>query len=171
MKSKRLIPNGGNDRIMTPERLTKKIINKYAILGKTYLEPCKGTGNFVKSLNEFGVCPDWCEINEGRDFFDYSDHVDWIITNPPYSILTMFLKHSLEVADNVVFLCLSNALMFTSRMRLIKDMGFAFKEFHFVPSPNKYDGWPTFGIPFAAVHLLKGYEGDVKFSYDTDFKL
>ncbi|HZT26640.1 MAG TPA: hypothetical protein VFA57_13145 [Pseudolabrys sp.] len=46
----------------------------------------------------------WCEISEGRDFFAWFEAVDWIITNPPYSLTREFLRHALEVAANVVFL-------------------------------------------------------------------
>jgi hypothetical protein len=38
------------------------------------------------------------------EFFDYDQRVDWIITNPPFSQLRAFLKHSYEIANNVVFL-------------------------------------------------------------------
>ena len=45
------------------------------------LEPCKGEGAFLQYLPENS---DWCEIAEGRNYYDYNEKVDWIVTNPPY---------------------------------------------------------------------------------------
>jgi ribosome production factor 1 len=44
------------------------------------------------------------EIDDGNDFFLFSDKVDWIITNPPFSIFSKIIKHGLEVSDNSVWL-------------------------------------------------------------------
>ena len=60
----------------------------------------------------------WCEIREGRDFFDWKQPVDWIIGNPPYSILNAWLEHSFALAANVVYL-LPIAKVFGSRKRLL----------------------------------------------------
>ena len=48
------------------------------------LEPFRGDGNFYDSLPAF-VRKDWCEVKQGRDFFDYAGpRPDTIITNPPF---------------------------------------------------------------------------------------
>ena len=71
----------GNDNIQTPSYLAEKIIKKFSPKGKI-LEPAMGTGSFYDFLEN---C-DWCEINKGRDFFDYIiKKNDRIITNPPFS--------------------------------------------------------------------------------------
>ena len=38
---------------------------------------------------------DWCEIGEGGDFLRYNQKVDWIISNPPWSKILVFIKHAL----------------------------------------------------------------------------
>jgi hypothetical protein len=161
---KSLIPKGGSDLVMTPDDLAQKIVGYFNPFGKKCLEPCKGDGAFVRAFEHHGMNADWCEIIEGRDFFDYTDKVDYIITNPPYSILSDFLEHALEVADNVVLLVLGNAMMFKKRLRLIKEAGCGFKEFIFVDTPPP--PWPQFGIQLAVVHIKRGYNGDVKMHYD-----
>ena len=90
-KSRKTTPN---DVIMTKPETAKWIIDYFKPTG-TILEPCKGDGAFY---NQFEGDKDWCEIREGKDFFDYNKRVDWIITNPPFSIFDNFLIKAFEVA-------------------------------------------------------------------------
>lgn len=158
-KSRSIIPNGGNDVVMTPQYLTDKIINYFDIRGKC-LEPCRGTGNFYTSMVSRGLDVDWCEISDGRNFFDYKNQVDWIITNPPFSQFRSFLKHSMEISNNVVFLSLINAFFMKARLRDIKDAGFGFKSIISVDTPPK--PWPQFGIQLGFVHLCRDFSGETK---------
>lgn len=67
------------DSVMTPTHIAELVIKHFNPVGKV-LEPAKGTGNFYDLLQE---PKDWCEITEGKDFLEYKEKVDWIITNPP----------------------------------------------------------------------------------------
>jgi len=89
-----------SDDVQTKVEIAKIIVNHYNISGEI-LEPCKGKGNI------YNLLPDpknWCEIKEGKDFFDWEKRVDWIVTNLPYSIYDRFLEHCFNIADNVVLL-------------------------------------------------------------------
>ena len=79
-----------NDIVFTPDWLAKQIVDMFDIEG-TIVEPCKGEGAFLKYLP-----PDteWCEIVDGKNYYDYDKKVDWIVTNPPYSDYNRFLDHS-----------------------------------------------------------------------------
>ncbi|MGL5752184.1 MAG: hypothetical protein ACRCXT_16745 [Paraclostridium sp.] len=44
------------------------------------------------------------DIAKGQDFFNYNEKVDYIISNPPFSILTEVLEHSFKISDNVIYL-------------------------------------------------------------------
>jgi hypothetical protein len=88
------------DAVYTPDWCVADMVRYFQPTGRI-LEPCKGGGAFLRHLPPETF---WCEIREGRDFFAWSEHVDWIITNPPYSIGREFLRHALSVSDNVVFL-------------------------------------------------------------------
>lgn len=88
----------GNDVIYTPQWAAEDMIKYFRPQGRI-LDPCKGKGVFSNILD----C-DWCEITEGKDFFDWNEKVDWIISNPPYSMIRKFVLHSFDVADNVVYL-------------------------------------------------------------------
>jgi len=159
----KLIPNGckRNDIIYTPEYLTEQIVEYFKPTGKM-LEPCKGEGSFLKYMPN----ADWCEIQEGVDFFDYNRKVDWIITNPPYSILRKFLQKSMEVSNNVVFLIPWNHICLTARLRDIREAGFGIKEVILTPYP---DNFPKMGFAMSVVHLQKGYSGNIKFENTLKF--
>lgn len=147
------------DIVFTPEPIAKQIVEMFKPTGKI-LEPCKGEGAFLKYLPE-GT--EWCEIAEGRDFFDYNQKVDWIITNPPYSNFNRFMDHALKLADNVVFLTpLSKMLKSMDTMLKIKQYG-GIKRMWILPA--RRCGFP-FGFPCAAIHLQRGYKGptDIEFA-------
>jgi hypothetical protein len=77
----------------------------------------------------------WCEITEGRDFYDWQEPVHWIISNPPWSKIRPFLRHAMSVADNVVFLVTLTHLDTRARDREIEAAGFGRKEALIVPNP------------------------------------
>lgn len=158
--SRPLVPKGGNDVVMTPYDLATRIIAHFKPAGRI-LEPCKGTGVFS---HQMGDC-DWCEITQGRDFLTWDPcgvHYDWIVTNPPWSQIRPFLKRSMELSDNVVFLCLVNAFFMKARLRDMKEAGFGFKEIVFVDTPPK--PWPQTGFQLGAVYVQRNYSGPVTFS-------
>ena len=93
----RLAPN---DAIFTPEWCAKDMIEFFNPTGRI-LEPCAGDGAIYKHLP---AGSEWCEIQEGIDFFAGTKPVDWIITNPPYSMFREFVMHGLDIALNVVYL-------------------------------------------------------------------
>lgn len=165
-KGRSLISKGGNDRIMTSDELAEEIVAHYNPFGCSVLDPCKGQGAFMRAFEKFGINADWCEIDEGRDFFTYDKKVDWIITNPPYSIFTAFLDKATDVADNIVFLSLANAWLFNSRLRIMKAKGFGFKERTFIDNPENF---PKFGATFAYTHIQRGYTGKCKDNWNSTF--
>lgn len=109
-----------SDSVMTPPNIAQLIVDHFKPVGRI-LEPAKGTGNF---LNALPPLTEWCEITEERDFFEYEERVDWIITNPPYSIYDRFLEHCFEVADNVVLLVpVQKAFKSMKNQRLVDSYG------------------------------------------------
>lgn len=156
---RRLIPganDGAADKVYTPRDLARLIIGHFPLQG-TVLDPCRGTGAFFDQLPVDQVQREWCEIEDGRDFFDWHRPVDWVLTNPPWSKFRAFLKHSMTVAENVVFLATLNH--FTTRARL-SDIGaakFGIREILLFPTPQK--DWPQSGFQVAVVHLQRGWAG------------
>lgn len=144
-----------NDVVFTPDWLAKQICEMFPIEGKV-LEPCKGEGAFMRYLPSDS---DWCEITEGRNFYDYNKKVDWIVTNPPYSDFNRFLEHSFELADNVILL-VPIAKLFKSMgtLRQVFTYG-GFVEIWTLPASKA--GFP-FGFPCAVYHIKRGYKGETK---------
>jgi hypothetical protein len=143
---------------MTPPFYVNLILNHFAPQGLC-LEPCRGTGGF--QLDGW----DWCEITEGRDFLTWdfgTKHYDWIVTNPPWSKLRLFLVRSMRLADNVVFLCLVNALWMKARLRDIDSAGFGIREILLLDTPPK--PWPQAGFALGAIHIQRGYKGSIELS-------
>lgn len=141
-----------NDVVFTPDWLAKQICSMFEIRGEV-LEPCKGEGAFLKYLP---LNTEWCEIADGKNFYDYNKQVDWIVTNPPYSDYNRFLEHSFELAKNIVLL-VPVAKMFKSMgtLRAIMEYG-GFASIHALPASKA--GFP-FGFPCAIYYLKKDYKG------------
>lgn len=160
---KRLVPEGNPpsaDMVFTPPMLAARIVAAFSdeIRGRV-LEPCRGDGAFYDALPEH-VTKDWCELSENRDFFAWSTPVDWIVTNPPWSVFRPFLGHAMRVADNVLFLAPFNHYATKARVGMIRDQGFAMKRVLYVPSPRD---WPASGFQLAAVHLQRDWTGPCQF--------
>ena len=147
-----LTTKNGNDRIMTPVWLAKKIVGHFKPSG-SILEPCAGSGNFLQVIKA-----DWCEIDKGRDFLQVEGHWDWIITNPPYSKYRDFMNKAFEVADNVVFLQLINAIWFKARLRDMKNAEFGIKEIWMIETPKEF---PQFGFQMGCVYFKKGHKDNI----------
>ncbi len=149
-----------SDVHFTDSRIAKMVVEHFKPQGKV-LDPFRGDGAFYNQLPTGSL---WCEINEGRDFFDFHDDVDWIISNPPYSNLTDVLKHSFKIAKNTIYLFpLSKLYSSAPRLRLVRDMAGVKEELHF--GPGRSIGFDI-GFPFAAIHFEQGYKGETKKTWD-----
>ena len=150
-------PQPPNDLVLTPLAMAKRVIDLYGIQeGSTILDPCRGEGAFYDNYPE-NCIKDWCEIEEGRDFYAYEGNVDWIITNPPYSILDDFMNKAFEVADNIVFLVpLSKMVSSLGRIRRVLGYG-NIVSIHIVGAGKC--GFP-FGFPACAFYMKKEYTGE-----------
>jgi len=150
-----------NDVVFTPDWLAKQICEMFPISGRV-LEPCKGEGAFLQYLPKD---TEWCEIAENKNYYDFNNKVDWIVTNPPYSDYNRFLEHSFNLADNIVLL-VPVAKMFKSMgtLKSILDYG-GFVSIHTLPASKA--GFP-FGFPCAVYYLKRGYKGETKISMLED---
>ena len=153
-----------HDLIATPAALARTVVEHFRPSGHM-LDPARGnpTHPFYDAMceSECGTV-DWCEIRDGRSFFAYTEHCDWIITNPPWSDLRRFLNHAMRIADNVVFVVTLVHLDTRARDREIHAAGFGRKEALLLPQPPL--PWPPSGFLLTAYHLQRGYTGDLHFN-------
>jgi hypothetical protein len=149
-----------HDLVFTPRWLAADIIQHFRPSG-LILDSCRGSGAFFDQFPKGWSEPEWCEIEQGRDFFSWKEHVDWIITNPPWSKFREFLIRGMLVADNVVYLVTINHFMTKARLRDMAEYGFRFREIYAVDTPVD---WPQTGFQLAAVWIQRGYVGDCTMS-------
>lgn len=158
-KTKRLIPKGNDaeqDLVFTPKKLAATIINHFEPeMCGVILDPCRGDGAFY---NQFPKHLDhrWCEIEQGRDFLKWQATTNWIVTNPPWSKFRTFLKHSMAISENIVFLCALTHFTTKARVSDIQRSGFGMKAILYAHTPKE---WPQSGFQMAAVHVQKNWGG------------
>ena len=143
-----MITKSGNDRIYTPLELARAIVERYKPNGRI-LEPCSGNGSFLEAMPAALSC----EIDLGTDFMDWNEKVDWIVTNPPYSRYLEFLRHSFELANNVVFLQFVNAFFMRKRVSTMVEAGFEIRDIWYIPTPPK--PWPQTGFQVGTIYWAR----------------
>lgn len=148
-----------HDIVYTPKQLAKDIINYFDPKG-SILEPCYGNGAFYEQYNN--DIKYFTEISMGKDFFDFNEKVDWIITNPPWSKFKEFLIHSMKISTNIVFLVTINHFMTKARLKLMEENNFRFKEILLVDTPK--ENWPQSGFQLAAVYISKEETNYIKWN-------
>lgn len=142
------------DVVYTPDDVARDVVAFFKPSGKI-LEPCAGDGAFLKYLP-----PDteWCEIEKGRDFFAEHRHFDWIVGNPPYSAMTAWMQHSFELAPDVVYILMVQALYYNlARQRMIADYG-GIRTMMLLGTATGI-GLSGCGFVMAAIHFQRGYRG------------
>jgi hypothetical protein len=147
------------DIVMTDRVVARKIVEHFRPHGRI-LDPCKGTGAFLDEMPG----AEWCEVREGRDFFEWKDRVDWIVSNPPFSIFYEWLMHSMTIADDIVYLIpLSKVWQSNRVIRAVHEWG-GLKETLIVGNGRKELGFPV-GFAVGAVHFQKRYRGDMRYGF------
>lgn len=142
-----------DDNVMTPLSLCKRIVDYFNPDG-TILEPCKGSGNFLKYLPKERTS--YCEMWEGTPFENYTGNVNWVITNPPWSKMRIFLNLSFKCANHVVFLITINHVFTKARIRDMKENNFGLKEILYVDTPKEF---PQMGFQLGVIHYERNYKG------------
>ena len=133
-----------NDTVYTPPEVAKSIIDMCDILPHhTVLDPCLGGGVFYNQLPE--CQKEYCEIDQGLDFFKCEKRFDLIVGNPPYSLWNEWIEHTMKLTDK--FCYIFGCFNFTDkRIRDVMDKGYGITKFHLL----KIDWWysPSFVVLF-----------------------
>lgn len=160
-----------SDIVMTPPHIAKAVVEHFKPSG-TMCDPCRGDGAFyklIRDLDWYNV--DWYEIREGKDFFSCDREIpyDWVISNPPYSIYSEFMRHTMKVAKNILYLIPANKVFNSDRMmREVWEWGGA-KEMLVIGSGSRLK-FPI-GFCIAAVHFKRGWKGPMEVNFYSDNKL
>lgn len=166
---KGLAQSNGDDCVQTMDSLALAVVRHFQPFG-TILDPCAGEGAFGRAYRQYNAENgeiqrltriDEMEITAGTDFLALSPddprRWNWIITNPPWSLLRPFTVQAMRVSDNIVWLDKMNAFGFKARIRLLEEAGFGIKEYALFEQPPT---WPGMGLQLAAIHLAKTRPGE-----------
>lgn len=137
--------NSSFDIVYTPKPVALKMIDMCDLKeGDIVLDPSYGGGIFYDNLPEY-VNKEWCEIEKGKDFFEYDKRVDCVIGNPPYSLWNKWLDHTMKITDKFCYI-FGNLNFTDKRVRNIIDNGYGITKFHLV----KIDWWfsPSYLVVF-----------------------
>ena len=146
------------DVVYTPDWVAADMVAHFKPSGRI-VEPCKGEGVFMQYL----PTAEWCEIAEGKDFFQFVEPVDYLFGNPPYRIFSKWMAHSMSIAQNIVYLIPLNKTFNSGKFLLeLNEWG--------LPKHMRYYGTGSelgFPIGFAAgaVHFQKGWRGAMGLSF------
>lgn len=148
------------DLVMTPTNLAAAILAHFGDqMSGRLLDPARGKGAFFDQFPT-ALDRDWCELSEGRDFLEWNEPAEWIVTNPPWSRLRDFTRHAMTLAPNIIWLAPIVNLTTKARLRDLEAARFGIAELLTVETPRV---WPQSGFQLAAVHIKKGHRGDWKF--------
>jgi len=111
----------------TPPHVTEALLTRESFRGNV-LEPCCGDGAMVEVIEENGhqVVPS--DIATGHDFFEMTESVPNIVTNPPFSVSQEFVEHAKKIATNKIAMLLQLSFLETvARYPLFQDRTFPLK--------------------------------------------
>jgi len=154
------IPLDPQDVVYTPDWVARDMVEFFRPSGRI-LEPCKGEGVFLKYLP---VRTEWCEITEGRDFFAWTEPVDWVFGNPPYKQFDRFLFHAFAISQNIV-LPADKPFNSLPRANMISAKGKILHMRYYTDGPRM--NMPKIHRPMAAFHFQKDYFGPM---YSTSYQ-
>lgn len=152
------------DVVYTPPDVAADIVAHFTPAGLC-LDPCYGDGAFYHNFPAAAKA-DWCEIEMGRDFFDYRHRVNWIIGNPPFSIFRAWLLHSFTLAENIVYL-IPVVKPYQSMSLILATQAWGGIREKYVLGTGRSLGF-EFGFAVAAVHFQRGYRGGEKTTFRRD---
>lgn len=136
-----------NDVFYTPDDLADDCISMIDIAENDFLlDPFYGQGAFYNKFPANNP-KDWCEIEMGRDFFEYTDKVDWIISNPPFSKMSKVLNHCAKICRKGFGLVMSCLHLLPNRFNKLEEKGFVPTKVHLF-KVAAWNGFPHFFVVF-----------------------
>jgi len=148
----------GADIVLTPDDVAADVVRHFRPTGRI-LDPCKGEGAFLRHMPG----AEWCEIREGRDFFAWRERVDWIVSNPPYSIFAPWMRHSFTIAEDIVYLIPIQKVFISSKMMAeVWKWGGVVEVY--VIGEGKVLNWDI-GFCIGAVHFRRGYRDGMRVEF------
>lgn len=154
------------DNIYTPIEVAKDCIEfTKPFLGDNdiLLEPFSGKDSFYNNFPEENEKL-WCEIDRDRDFLDFEGEVDWIITNPPYSIFSKIIDKIISTSKKGFCLLLNNLTLTPLRLYNINKQGFYISFIYY------FKIWHWFGFQYYYIfEKRKDRKNILEFRYKKEY--
>lgn len=115
------------DVYITPESLVRTHLSIFERMSNcTVLDPFRGSGAYFNLFDEYfpNSTYQWCEIEAGRDFFDYTGTPDVIVSNPPYSIIDRVLQKCYDLKPRYISFLLSMHNITAHRIKRANEAGY-----------------------------------------------
>lgn len=122
-----------NDKFYTPLSLVKIHLSKFCIDKESIIyEPFYGKGVYYNEMrNVFPYCEiKFTEIDMGLDFFEFNEKIDYIISNPPYSIIDKVLEKSILLKPKIISYLIGFGNITTKRIEYMNKNGYFITDFH-----------------------------------------
>jgi len=123
-----------NDRYYTPNSLVTVHLSKLATdIPLVILEPAFGNGAYYNQFHKYfpNSTFHYCEIDHGKDFFDYAGPPpDIIVTNPPFSLLDRFIEKMVSLQPLIISLLLNMYAVTPCRIRDLNARGYYVSGYH-----------------------------------------
>lgn len=134
----KIVKKKGKSMVMTNPEMAKYLLSRIDFVkGDIVLEPCRGEGAFYNNFPS-NVERKYCEINEGKDFLEYNEEVDYTISNPPFvprKLFWSFHQKSMKITRKKIYwlINLYSLNVFTpKRLEEMKEEGWYITSFHIV---------------------------------------
>ena len=155
-KEKKKKPN--SDKFITPASVVTAHLDfiKDIIKNGLCYEPFIGTKSYLKQMLGYVVTT---EIDEGTDFFEFNEAIDFIVSHPPYSILDKVLEKSVALKPKVISYLLKTSHLTAKRLAYMEESGYYLERMKIVKIHK-------FGGISVIVCWIKG-EGDACIKHST----
>ena len=113
------------DVFYTPLTLVKvhlDFITEFIKEGDKWFDPFYGEGAYYNAYPTENKM--FTEIAMGKDFFEFKEEVDMIVSNPPYSMIDKVLEHSVSLKPRVISYLIGMGNMTTRRIENMNKHGY-----------------------------------------------
>ena len=124
-----------NDVFYTPLTLVNahlKLLDEYVEEGDVIYDPFFGDGKYFNNFKyEKNNTHKWSEIVLGKDFFDFNEPIDVIISNPPYSFIDRVLEQSVKLNPHTISYLIGHGNLTTKRIEYMEKQGYSLDKIFF----------------------------------------
>lgn len=120
------------DVYITPDSLAHRHLSIFrGMRHMVVLDPFRGSGAYFNKFDQYFVDSsyEWCEIEAGKDFFDYKGNPDVIVSNPPYSIVEPILEKCYSLNPKIISFLLCAHNVTPHRIKRANDMGYFVEDY------------------------------------------